>query len=54
LSDYSSKIFKYWKLIKELKAKGLSARAIAKVLDSSIIPVLKIIKNEKIQRNVKT
>ena len=34
------------KIVLELKAKGLSARAIAKVLDCSITPVLRIIKNE--------
>ncbi len=33
------------KIVLELKAKGLSARAIAKVLDCSITPVLRIIKN---------
>jgi len=38
------------KIVLELKAKGLSARAIAKVLDSSITPVLRIIKNEKKNR----
>jgi DNA-binding CsgD family transcriptional regulator len=42
------------KIVLELKGKGLSARAIAKVLDCSITPVLRIVKNEKIQRNVKT
>jgi DNA-binding CsgD family transcriptional regulator len=33
------------KIVLELKAKGLRARAIAKVLDCSITPVLRIIKN---------
>ncbi len=35
------------KIVLELKAKGLSARAIAKVLDCSITPVLRIIKNNE-------
>ena len=35
------------KIVLELKAKGLSARAIAKVLDCSITPVLRIINNER-------